>query len=224
MFVKRHIMWILSGLYRTFIYPIRKCILEIKSGSILCPGVYVRNTVLEGKNYLGKKTSFTDGKIGYGTYVNREGDFSHTVIGRYTSIGTRVRTEIGDHPLEHVAMHPAFNDPEKVFGYSYVNQKNWESVTKGIFIGSDVWIGNDVKILDGAVIGDGAVVGSGAVVTGELPPYSISAGVPARVIRYRFPDEKIQKLLSDPWWEKETAWIEKHIEDFSDIDRFLQER
>jgi len=55
----------------------------------------------------------------------------------------------------------------------------------GIKIGSDVWIGSGVKVLDGVTIGDGAVVGAGSVVTKSLPPYSVAAGVPARVIKMR---------------------------------------
>ncbi len=221
MFLKRHITGLLSRLYRAMIYPVKRCIAELRTDSILCPGSYIRNASLEGKNYLGKNTAFTEGKIGFGTYVNRDGDFSNTVIGKYTSIGARVKTEVGDHPLERVAMHPAFNNPRKIFGYSYVNRELWKSVTKGICIGSDVWIGNDVKIMDGAVIGDGAVVGSGAVVKGELPPYSISAGVPARVIRYRFSEDEIKALLSDPWWEKNPEWIREHAEEFGDVKAFL---
>ncbi|OQW32159.1 MAG: hypothetical protein A4E20_03300 [Nitrospira sp. SG-bin2] len=55
----------------------------------------------------------------------------------------------------------------------------------GIKIGSDVWIGCGAKVLDGVTIGDGAVVGAGSVVTKSIPPYSVAAGVPARVIKMR---------------------------------------
>ncbi len=224
MFLKRHITWILSGLYRTFIYPIKRCLTEIRTGSILCPGSYVRNASLQGKNYLGKNTAFIDGSIGYGTYVNRDGDFANTAIGKYTSIGARVKTEIGEHPLDRIAMHPAFTSTAKTFGYSYVNRNLWSSNIRSIRIGNDVWIGNDVKILDGAVIGDGAVVGSGAVVKGELPPYSISAGVPAKVIRYRFSEDEIKGLLADPWWDKDPEWIKLHAEEFGDVKQYLNMR
>ncbi len=74
-------------------------------------------------------------------------------------------------------------------------------------------------ILDGAKIGDGAVVGAGSVVKGELPPYSINAGVPAKTIRYRFTEEEIQALLKLKWWEKDESWIRSHIEDFNDVSR-----
>lgn len=52
-------------------------------------------------------------------------------------------------------------------------------------IGNDVWIGDRVTILPGVTIGDGCVIGAGSIVTRDTPPYSISAGNPARVIRYR---------------------------------------
>jgi len=57
--------------------------------------------------------------------------------------------------------------------------------SKQIFIGNDVWIGADVKILKGVNIGEGAVVGAGAVVTKDVEPYTVVAGVPATIIKYR---------------------------------------
>jgi acetyltransferase-like isoleucine patch superfamily enzyme len=73
--------------------------------------------------------------------------------------------------------------------------------TKGdIVIGNDVWIGSDAKILSGVTIGDGCVVAANAVVTTDLPPYTICAGVPARVVKKRFSDEVTEKLLALKWW------------------------
>ena len=72
-----------------------------------------------------------------------------------------------------------------------------------ITVGNDVWIGQGVSIVrkEGLRIGDGAVIGSGAVVTKSVPDYAIVAGVPARVIRYRFPEEFIPRLLALRWWD-----------------------
>lgn len=54
-----------------------------------------------------------------------------------------------------------------------------------VTIGNDVWIGDKVTILAGVEIGDGCIIGAGSVVTKSIPPYSIAAGVPARIIRSR---------------------------------------
>ncbi|MCR5793827.1 MAG: CatB-related O-acetyltransferase [Solobacterium sp.] len=72
-----------------------------------------------------------------------------------------------------------------------------------IKVGNDVWIGQGVSIVrkPGLEIGDGAVLGSGAVVTRSIPPYAIAAGVPARVIGYRFDEDIIKRLLALKWWD-----------------------
>lgn len=71
---------------------------------------------------------------------------------------------------------------------------------RGVTIGNDVWIGYDAVVLPGLTIGDGAVVGANAVVTKDVPPYAIVAGVPATILRYRFPPETIERLLALRWW------------------------
>jgi tetrahydrodipicolinate N-succinyltransferase len=83
-----------------------------------------------------------------------------------------------------------------------------------ISIGSDVWIGAGAMILDGVNIGHGAVVGARSVVTKNVPPYAIVAGVPARIIRYRFTDEIIARLLEIAWWNLDDSVISEKIEFF----------
>lgn len=70
-----------------------------------------------------------------------------------------------------------------------------------IVIGSDVWIGYEAVILAGVTIGDGAIIGARAVVTGDVPPYTIAGGVPAKPIRRRFPQPEIDRLLALRWWD-----------------------
>ena len=70
-----------------------------------------------------------------------------------------------------------------------------------IVIGNDVWIGYEAVVLAGVTVGDGAIIGARALVTKDVPPYTIVGGVPARIIRRRFPEDTIAKLLKLQWWE-----------------------
>ena len=74
-------------------------------------------------------------------------------------------------------------------------------------IGNDVWIGSEAIIMPGVTIGDGAVIGTRALVTRDVPPYAIVGGNPARVIRKRFEEARIDLLLEMRWWD----WPEAHL-------------
>ena len=69
-------------------------------------------------------------------------------------------------------------------------------------IGNDVWIGQNATIMPGVHIGDGAIIGANSTVAGDVPPYTIVAGNPARQIRRRFDDEMIELLERFAWWDK----------------------
>lgn len=88
-------------------------------------------------------------------------------------------------------------------------------VKEPIMIGNDVWLGDNVIITPGARIGDGALVGAGAVVTGAIEPYTIAAGVPAKAIRKRFPDDIIELLLEIKWWDWPEDRIKRNREFFT---------
>ena len=94
-----------------------------------------------------------------------------------------------------------------------------------IIVENDVWIGATSTIMSGVKISNGAVVGGGSVVTKDVPPYAIVAGNPAKVVKYRFTDEQIKKLLKISWWD----WEEQKIREngmtlWSDnIDKFIEE-
>lgn len=125
-----------------------------------------------------------------------------TSIGSFCSIGTDVSIGVGHHPLYMLSSSPYFYLNE--LGYKRKNMPTHEEYYESppITIGNDVWIGDRVLIMNGINIGDGAVIGSCAVVTKNVPPYAIVAGVPARIIKYRFPNEIINRLLKVKWWEK----------------------
>ena len=91
-----------------------------------------------------------------------------------------------------------------------------------LVIGNDVWIGSRVTLIGNITIGDGAIIGAGTVVNKDIPPYAVVAGVPARIIRYRFTEEEIAQLERIAWWNRGEEWIKKHVGLFCDIKKFLE--
>lgn len=85
-------------------------------------------------------------------------------------------------------------------------------------IGNDVWIGQNAVIMPGVHIADGAIIGANSVVASDVPPYTIVAGNPARIVRRRFDDELTALLLELKWWDRDIEEINSLIPLLSDSD------
>ena len=85
-----------------------------------------------------------------------------------------------------------------------------------------MWIGHGAVIMPGVSIGHGAVIGSGAVVTKDVGNYEVAVGVPAKVIKKRFTDEQIEKLLAIAYWDWDRVTLEERFNDLFEIDAFLE--
>jgi virginiamycin A acetyltransferase len=103
--------------------------------------------------------------------------------------------------------------PFAIFGDDWAHAMEGKTYpNKGdIVIGNDVWIGYQATILSGVTVGHGAIIGSKSVVASDVPPYSIVAGNPARIIRKRFDEETIEKLLALAWWDWDLDKITTHV-------------
>ncbi len=129
-------------------------------------------------------------------------------IGKFCSISHDVTILVdGNHNMDAVTTYPLSAGFLSLEHNRPVNYPCKRHVT----IGNDVWIGYGVTILPGVTIGDGAVVGAGAVITKDVEPYAIVAGNPAALLRKRFDDETIAKLLKLQWWSWSDEKIAEHL-------------
>lgn len=176
----------------------------------------------EGANGISAHSKF-EGKMGYGSYIS-ENCFIYGNVGRFCSIAPNVKCSTGTHPIGNpfVSCHPMFFSTRCQNGYTFADKDYFEEKAKPVTIGCDCWIGTNAFLCGGVKIGDGAVVYAGAVVTKDVPPYAVVAGIPARVIKYRYDDETIRFLLEDRWFDKPINWIDKHRDLFVDIDAYIK--
>src|SRR5665213_1063739 len=175
---------------------------DLERAGILC----APSTTLIGRNLLERPVSLMAGtrlissQIGAYTSVAPGTMISHSVVGRYCSIGDGCVIVPARHPTDWLSttsmpyQSELFNLPPAVTSEQF-------DVYTPAFLGHDIWIGSRAVIMGGVRVESGAVIALGAVVTKDVPPYAIVAGVPARVVRYRFPDKLIERLLAFSWWQ-----------------------
>ncbi|MBW6397278.1 CatB-related O-acetyltransferase [Roseomonas sp. HJA6] len=149
-------------------------------------------------------------------------------IGRYCSIAAGLQIPGPRHTLDYVSTSSFMYD--KTFsilrshcddiGISFTNQQPNPQKASPV-IGHDVWIGANATIMPGVRIGDGAVIAAGAVVTKDVSPYAVVGGNPAKLLRFRFAEAHIDRLLTLRWWRYSfTDFNDLHLDD---VERFIGE-
>ncbi|NDO46538.1 CatB-related O-acetyltransferase [Clostridium sp. MD294] len=180
--------------------------------------IYLKNVITNTNIIVGEYTIYNDfvnnpilfekNNVLYHYPINHD----KLIIGKFCSIacGARFLFNSANHSLYSLSSYPfpIFYEQWRLDSKNVVDA--WDN--KGdIVIGNDVWIGYEAVILAGVTIGDGAIIGTRAVVTKDVPPYTIVAGVPAKIIRKRYSDEIISELLHIKWWNWEKQKIAQNI-------------
>lgn len=182
-------------------------------------------TVVSRKARVYGKTQITDSTMGDYSYVGRESRIIHADIGKFSSIASEVKVGMGTHTLDKISTSSIFTEAKNGTKHSWVETSTVDPFER-VKVGNDVWIGVRSMIMGGVTIGDGAVIGAGAIVTKDIPPYAVAVGVPAKVIRFRFTKEQIDKLLKINWWNLPDNQLREKIHLFQvsdDIDNKINE-
>ncbi len=176
-------------------------------------------------NYKKNRKKYNIGEftyLGCGTTIKNPA----STIGKYCSISHDVCIGVSQHPTNCLTTHgfiiskacTAIDCEIILDDDNIVDFKKQAQLP--VTIGNDVWIGIRAIIMDGITIGDGAIIASAAVVTRDVPPYAIVGGVPAKIIKYRFNKEIIEKLQKLKWWERSKDFVSKLP--FADVEKCIE--
>ncbi len=170
----------------------KRCFISNTSLSIstrLGEGINIFGVLVDGKIEIGDFTSI------WGPNVELFAGYGKIKIGKFCSIARNVTI----YNFNHILNRPSTFFFNKRF---FTGNQDDDIISKGdVEIGNDVWIGANSVILSGVKVGNGAVIAAGSIVSKDVPPYAVVGGNPAIVLKFRFSDEVIDKLLELKWWD-----------------------
>lgn len=177
---------------------------------------YIKNVIKNPNIIVGDYTYYDDinGAENFEKHVTHHYDFigDKLIIGKFCAIAKGVEFVMNgaNHRMNCASTYP-FYIMGGDWGNAIAPVKKELPLKGDTIVGNDVWIGQNVTILPGVHIGDGAIIGLNSVVASDVPPYTIVAGNPAKIIRKRFADELIDLLLKLKWWDKSIEEINNLI-------------
>lgn len=185
---------------------------------LIDPTAQVSDCTLGAYTEIAAACHISETEMGDYSYIERGGQVWCATIGKFANIAACVRINATNHPMDRASLHH----------FTYRAGDYWEGAgdevaffaerrAKRVVIGHDVWIGHGATLLPGVSIGNGAVIGAGAVVSRDVAPYTIVGGVPARLIRERFPAEIGDRMDRLAWWDWPHETLFEALEDFRSL-------
>ncbi len=189
------------------------------------PSVSLREATIGRCCEVLERTQLEYATLGDYSYLGPNCMVADAVIGRFCAIAANVRIGAPNHPIERPSQHRFTYCPEYYSGAA-VRDRDFFARRRAdrVVVGNDVWIGHGVTVLPGVTVGDGAVLAAGAVVTKDVAPYTVVAGVPARLLRERFSRAVASRLARIAWWDWPFETIFERLADFqsTDVEAFCE--
>lgn len=184
-------------------------------------GYAIINSIIDKTSRVESGSHIVNSCMGKYSYCGYDCQIINAEIGSFCSIADNVKMGGAEHIVDWVSTSCVFYKGRDSISVKFAEFER--NINKRIKIGNDVWIGANVIIKNGCTIGDGCVIGMGAIVTKDLPPYAIAVGNPAKVLRYRFSNDIINRLLSSKWWLPNDENLKKLAYKIQNVEQFLKE-
>ncbi len=182
---------------------------------VIQDGCHVQNATFGRYVEIGHGSVVVNSEIGDYSYCARQCDFANTTVGKFSNIAACVRIGATDHPLEKASLHHFLYRSAKYWDDAQDDAAWFEQrAARRTIIGHDTWLGHNAQVKPDVTVGHGAVVASGAIVTRDVAPYTIVAGVPARPVRRRLPEDVAQRIVALAWWDWDHDRLRAALDDF----------
>ena len=170
---------------------------------LIDPTAEVQESTLGRYTEVGARSRVVETELGDYSYLMQDCSLWAATVGKFVNIAAAVRINATNHPMGRASLHHFTYRPGFYFDGVDEQEADFfaERRRQAVTIGHDVWIGHGATVLPGVRVGNGAVIGAGAVVSRDVAPYTIVGGVPARLIRERFPRDLAGRMERLAWWD-----------------------